>query len=42
MNREDMFKKEIAELQKSNRQLMIRIKELHEHIHELRKKLEKK
>ena len=42
MTMEEVYKKEIAELQKSNHQLMIRVKELNEELSQLRKDNEKK
>ena len=39
---DEMYKKELAEMQKSNHQLMVRIKELNEEIHRLRQKLNEK
>ena len=42
MTMDEMYKRELAELQKSNHQMMIRIKELNEEIHRLRQKLNEK
>jgi prefoldin subunit 5 len=42
MTEQEMFKRELAELQSSNRHLMIRIKELNEEINRLRQKLNEK
>jgi len=42
MTMEDMYKRELAEMQKSNHQLMVRIKELSEEIYRLRQKLNEK
>ena len=39
---EEMYKKEIAEMQSQNHQLLIRVKELNEEINLLRKQLEEK
>ena len=39
---DEMYKKELAEMQKSNHQLMVRIKELNEEINRLRQKLNEK
>jgi hypothetical protein len=39
MNREDMYKNEIAEMQKMNRCLMVRIKELSEEVDILKRQL---
>lgn len=38
----EVYEKEIAEMQRSNHQLMIRIKELNEEIARLRRELEKR
>ena len=42
MSLEDVYKRELAELQSANHKLMIRIKELSEEINKLRKRIEKK
>jgi prefoldin subunit 5 len=39
---DEMYKKELAEMQKSNHQLMVRIKELNEENNRLRQKLNEK
>ena len=39
---DEMYKKEIAEMQRANHQMMIRIKELNEEIIQLRQKLNEK
>ena len=38
----EVYEKEIAEMQRSNHQLMVRIKELNEEIARLRRELEKR
>tara|TARA_B100000575_G_C22821284_1_gene482984 strand:- start:268 stop:507 length:240 start_codon:yes stop_codon:yes gene_type:complete len=40
MSKEDMFMREIAEMQKSNHQLMLRIKEQSEEIEKLKKRID--
>ncbi len=40
MSREDMYMKEIAEMQKANYQLLIRVKELGEEINRLKEKID--
>jgi len=42
MTMEEVYKKEIAEMQNANHQLMVRIKELNEEINQLQKKLNEK
>jgi prefoldin subunit 5 len=42
MTMEEVYKKEIAEMQSANHQLMVRIKELNEEINQLQKKLNEK
>ena len=42
MTMEEVYKKEIAEMQRANHQMMIRIKELNEEINRLRQKLNEK
>ena len=42
ITREEMYKKELAEMQKVNHQLMIRIKELNEEINKLQQELNEK